>query len=195
MKTRYATQKPNNPFAGLACSKFGLITVISLVFLLTLIRTFSTHAEPSLTPPAGILFFVTTLDDHDDGACNADCTLREAIKAANANPGDDDGIEFSVTGTVNLLSELPDITGGVSIFGPGALTFTVRRDSIYPFPIFTVTTPGTVAFSGMTISNGFSSSVTGGGAAGGIQHTGTGTLNVLSCAITNNTCEGCAGGA
>jgi hypothetical protein len=79
--------------------------------------------------------------------------------------------------------------------GDEALTFTVRRDSTRPFPIFTVTTPGTVAFSGMTISNGFSSSVTGGGAAGGIQHTGTGTLNVLSCAITNNTCEGCAGGA
>ena len=35
-------------------------------------------------------FTVNTADDHDDGVCNAaDCTLREAINAANANAGAD----------------------------------------------------------------------------------------------------------
>ncbi len=36
-----------------------------------------------------ITFGVTTADDHDDGTCDSDCTLREAINAANANPGPD----------------------------------------------------------------------------------------------------------
>jgi len=36
------------------------------------------------------IFGLTTDADHDDGACDADCTLREAINAANANPGYDE---------------------------------------------------------------------------------------------------------
>jgi len=36
-----------------------------------------------------VTYGVTNLDDHDDGTCNADCTLREAINAANASPGYD----------------------------------------------------------------------------------------------------------
>src|SRR5262245_60620200 len=44
-------------------------------------------------------FTVNTADDHDDGNCNvADCTLREAINAANANP-DSDIINFNIPGS------------------------------------------------------------------------------------------------
>src|SRR5262249_46389606 len=39
---------------------------------------------------AGQTFTVNKADDHDDGSCDSgDCTLREAINAANANVGAD----------------------------------------------------------------------------------------------------------
>jgi CSLREA domain-containing protein len=36
-------------------------------------------------------FQVTKTVDTDDGTCDADCSLREAMGAANASPGADDG--------------------------------------------------------------------------------------------------------
>ena len=58
----------------------------------------------SLIPPG--VFTVTNLTDHDDTACDSnDCTLREAINAANTHPGKDT-IRFApgVTGTIQLGS-------------------------------------------------------------------------------------------
>lgn len=55
---------------------------------------------------AGQTYIVNKTDDHDDGECTPDdCTLREAIVAANANPGPDQisfnlRIERSVAGVV-----------------------------------------------------------------------------------------------
>ena len=46
-------------------------------------------------------FRVTKTSDTDDGACNADCSLREAINAANGAAGDDI-IDFGVTGTPHV---------------------------------------------------------------------------------------------
>src|SRR5262245_17974033 len=43
-------------------------------------------------------FTVTKIADTNDGTCNADCSLREAINAANATAGTNT-INFSVTGT------------------------------------------------------------------------------------------------
>lgn len=40
-------------------------------------------------------------DDPGDGVCDATCTLREAIEAANMT-GDDDVINITVTGTITL---------------------------------------------------------------------------------------------
>src|SRR5207244_10882356 len=63
-------------------------------------------------------FTVNTADDHDDGVCNAaDCTLREAINAANAG----DTISFNIPGagvhTINLTSGLPILNKTVTIDG------------------------------------------------------------------------------
>ena len=56
-------------------------------------------------------------------------TLRSAIIAANADHNTDlahpDTIGFSVAGTIALASQLPAITGAVSIQGPGASGLTV----------------------------------------------------------------------
>ncbi len=68
-------------------------------------------------------FVVNSADDHNDGTCNgADCTLREAINAANAGAGGDT-ITFNIPGggvrTINVSGALGalTITKGVTIDG------------------------------------------------------------------------------
>ena len=65
-------------------------------------------------------FTVNTLDNTDDGSCNAGhCSLREAINAANVAPNTDD-IVFSVAGTIDLsggLGILPTISAPVNLTG------------------------------------------------------------------------------
>jgi CSLREA domain-containing protein len=67
-------------------------------------------------------FFVNTTADSDDGVCSSPsgCTLREAINAANSNPGPDT-INFDIPGpgvkTIHLTSNLPFVGPGVTIDG------------------------------------------------------------------------------
>lgn len=88
-------------------------------------------ATPASAAP--MTFNVTTVDDDADGTCDADCTLREAVIAANANPGQDtivlpagtyaltiagDGEDLAATGDL-------DLTDSVIIRGDGAATTTI----------------------------------------------------------------------
>ena len=62
-------------------------------------------------------FGVTTEDDHDDGNCDGDCSLREAINAANAAAGYD--VILMVPGgpapDFYPTSQLPDLTDSVGL--------------------------------------------------------------------------------
>jgi hypothetical protein len=116
------------------------------------------------------LFTVTNLGDSDAGS------LRQAILDANARSGDDT-IRFEVTGTINLAGALPDLSTNIDIQGPGANLLTVRRDTGGSYGIFTVASGATVAFSGLTISNGLAS-------GGGIYNAGT--LTVSGCTLSGN---------
>ncbi|MGH3584499.1 MAG: CSLREA domain-containing protein, partial [Mycobacterium sp.] len=84
---------------------------IRIVFLALLVAT---------APAAAAIFTVNSTADTDDGVCNAaNCTLREAINAANAAAGTDT-IRFSIGSgakTIALLSELPVIFDPVTIDG------------------------------------------------------------------------------
>src|SRR5688500_15257458 len=93
-------------------------------FPLSLLVPPCTPIAPAPAVAAGIT--VNTLDDelNTDG----DCSLREAITAANTNTAQDacgtgfgtDFITFSVSGAVTLASMLPDITDrGLVIDGAG----------------------------------------------------------------------------
>ncbi len=77
-------------------------------------------AVPSvvLSVPAAT-FTVTTLADEDDGSCDASCSLREAIDAANNSAGTDT-IEFAVTGPIQPSASLPEIEFPVTINGTNA---------------------------------------------------------------------------
>ena len=75
---------------------------------------------------AATTFTVTKTADTNDGTCDADCSLREAITDANANAGTDT-IAFAIPGagphTIQPTSALPTITDPVIIDGytqPGA---------------------------------------------------------------------------
>lgn len=68
---------------------------------------------------------VNTLTDED--TANADCSLREAIVAANTNAANKgctagsgaDTILFLVSGFIPLTASLPNITESLSVIGPG----------------------------------------------------------------------------
>ncbi len=128
------------------------------------------------------------------------CTLRAAIQAANADPGDDI-IRFDIpltqpncdagTGNciINLEKALPELSTNMSIEGPGADKLSVRRDSAPEYRIFTITAAGTVTISGLTIRNGNAGVSNNGGAIAN----SAGTLNLINSTIESNT-AGIGGG-
>ncbi len=77
-----------------------------------------------ITPSRAVNFQVNSFLDTDDTVCDvANCTLREAINAANATPTDDI-IDFAGPGTIVLGGDLPALapgTGTLVINGGGAI--------------------------------------------------------------------------
>ncbi len=136
--------------------------------------------------------------------------LRYCITQANQLPGDDT-ITFTVTGTINLASALPDLSSTIDMQGPGAAALTVRRDTGGSYQIFRVASGTLASIAGLTIRDsavGFSgggianagtltvsSSIVSNNSApfgGGILNTGTLTVN--SSTISNNSALACGGG-
>lgn len=130
-----------------------------IVFTTLLLLSFAIMAL--VTPPAhatsNAVLTVNSTKDNDDGHCDAlgtgtgnkDCTLREAINAANTSVGVQETIEFDIPETVNspgtcgilfhtcgivLTAALPDIVDPVTINGysqPGTApnTLTLGNDA------------------------------------------------------------------
>ena len=87
-------------------------------------------AEPA---HASTTFTVTNTSEPGDSLCNAQCTLRDAILAANDTPGADT-IDFNIPGsgvkTIKPTSALPSIDDQVTIDGytqPGASPNTLAK--------------------------------------------------------------------
>jgi CSLREA domain-containing protein len=166
------------------------LTLLTLVLLLAgalLATAVNSALIVSAAPPSA--YRVNSNADTDDGSCDAlNCTLREAINAANANP-DPDLITFSISGTVNLLSMLPAISGSVEVNGPGASQLTVRRSSSAAtnFGIFQLNAGQTLSISGLTISGGTGTFDGFDRKGGGILNYGT--LNITDAAISDNNSE------
>src|SRR5262245_16512832 len=123
---------------------------------------------------------VTNLADSGAGS------LRAAIAQANAASGQDT-INFAVSGTITLQSELPSLSNSVDILGPGPTSLTVQRDAAAPaFGIFNIDPGLTVTISGLTLSGGVG---VGGleivSRAGGITANND-ILTVSNCVIANN---------
>ena len=147
-------------------------------------------------PQSGPNFVVNQTDDHDDGTCGAgDCTLREAINAANGNGAGTDTITFDATVFASkqtiALSQglLPLINTAITITGPTASGAGVTIDAGGNSGIFGVT-GGTSTFSNLTLSGGNNN----GDSGGAIKQGGASTLTLNNCTISGNT-SSLSGGA
>ncbi len=143
----------------------------------------------------GAVLLVNTLDDHSDGTCNTvDCTLREAIAAANTQPGEqfikfDPALTASQPGIIQLTGALPALASEIYLQGPGADRLTVRRNTGGDYRIFTVgnsTASGPfVSIRGLTIANGKVGNGSALETAAGIL-VDRSILNLQYCALTGN---------
>ena len=103
----------------------------------------------------------------DEDTANANCSLREAIVAANtdaANKGctagsGPDTILFLVNGFIPLTASLPNITESLSVIGPGAEALTIDGNDLHAmFYFFFPDDEGNHLISGLSLVNGASAS-------------------------------------
>ncbi len=175
---------------------------------------------PARPAAAQSTLIVTRETDSNDGVCDADCSLREAIAAAAS--GDRIGFDAAVRRVTLTIDELR-ITTSLTIDG-GTGVIIERSDSAGDFRIFTVSGAGVaVTFDGLTIRNGrapdhgggiwnddatltlinsmVSDNQTGlfagnGGSGGGIYNTGTLMITNQSAISNNQTASaGLSGGS
>jgi CSLREA domain-containing protein len=152
---------------------------------------------------------VTTLDDVTDATpdcttgSGSTCSVRDALTLANSMGSADvsgQGDLFvnwvsdtSQSGTVTLLSPLPQITGNLNVMGPGANMLTIDGGGLGS--VLSIASSANVAISGMTFSGGAGSGASGGasGLGGGIFNLGA--LSLIADAISANTSpSGASGG-
>jgi CSLREA domain-containing protein len=126
-------------------------------------------------------FTVSKFTDTNDGVCDADCSLREAINAANAAPGSDT-ITLS-SGTYNLTLGDLTITSTMTITGNGLANTTISSNGTDR--VFDITSTGVATITGVTITNGGNVSI-----GAGIQNNGVLTLNNSTVANNTATLEG-----
>ncbi|WP_455209672.1 CFI-box-CTERM domain-containing protein [Kaarinaea lacus] len=156
---------------------------------------------PSLClPMISLAATITVNTTNDDSVTNGNCTLREALFAANndsvmdqcdAGSGDDSVVFNSgVTGTILLNTSLPPIEENLTITGPGAALLAIDANG-GAFTVLTIDSPGdniSVAISGLNITNANNSSD-----AGGVLVESGDTITFRSCQITNNIAANGAG--
>jgi CSLREA domain-containing protein len=128
-----------------------------------------------------------------------ECTLRAAIQQANASSlaGVTNVIDATgITGTINLGSDLPELTTDIDINGPGAGQLTVQGNNT-SFDIFTIGSRGnisahtnSVSISGLTATGGKTLSDWG----AGIWNSQNTTLTLEDVAVSNNHADNGGGG-
>ncbi len=143
--------------------------------------------EAGLTQP-GPTFTVTNTSAHDDTVCSVDdCTLAEALRAANA-AADANTINFAA-GVSGEIQAGYSISQPVTVNGPGARTLTINGTGGYNG--FYVQGTGNVTISGLTIAN---CAPPGSNSGGAILKTGTGQLTLLDCDLRVNVANDALGG-
>jgi len=143
-------------------------------------------------PPGGASLVVNTLDEHNDGVCGTlDCTLLEALDAANNNVN---------ASTVNFKTGLSGVikntlaTNGlylrnpITINGPGAGILTLSGNNANR--VFYVEPGVSAAISGLTVADGNTIIST----AYGAGTYNAGSLTLLNCAVLHNVAPYFGGG-
>ena len=142
-------------------------------------------------------FTVTKTDDTNDGVCDADCSLREAIAAANAVLTNDT-INFAIPANdANCANDVCTITlinGELSVKAAGTLTIdgvnanALRLSGNNQSRLFFVNNNANLTLNNLTLRDG-----NGAGSGGGIYDQG-GVLTIANSQIINNTANDFGGG-
>ena len=133
---------------------------------------------------------VTTLDDTNDGVCDAQCSLREAIEVSAPN----DKIIFARQlrgGTIQLNSTL-QIKRWVTIDGPNKRRITIKGNNTFRIFHLTLANMGigvgrVVNLDGLIIRDGYEANGDGGGIYSDPNFYTV--LNITNCAILHNTAQ------
>ncbi len=181
-------QHVSTRFRWLGLILFGLTIALALLWV-----------EPRVAHglPTNVIA-VNTLTDEDVN--NANCSLREAIIAANTNAAHNgcnagsgaDTINFSVPGTITLTTELDSITETLTINGNAGGTTISGNNSYRVLSIFTGSFSGpgpTVNLTDLTIANGYSP----GGSGGIFMYKAT--VSIVNTNFISNSAAGNIGGA
>jgi len=138
----------------------SILTKVSHLLIVIVVVGIPLGTISAKTAYATTTFIVTKTADTNDGACDADCSLREAVIAANATPGDDiitlpNGTyilaiagtdeDFAATGDL-------DIANNLTINGTDAGTTIVSGGGIDR--VFHVTGAFTATLVNLTVSGG-----------------------------------------
>jgi CSLREA domain-containing protein len=143
-------------------------------------------------------FIVTRPVDKNDGACTRDCSLREAIVAANQNPGPDIILlapavyKLALAGADEDLGATGDldITGDLTLIGSGPQRTILDGGGIDR--VLDIHSPAVVSLNGLAVRNGRPPGHL--AAGGGIRNSGELTL-VATTVSGNSTAElGLGGG-
>jgi len=161
------------------------IAMLGLSALLFGLSSAMAKAEKPDNPQTGIV--VDTLDD--DGLIDGDCSLREAIAAANTNQyvdacpaGDDvitDTITFDVAGTITVTNQL-SVTAGGSLVIDGGSSITVSGNN--RARVFYINTDTEITLRSLTVSDGYVKFAEENG--GGIFNEGT--LTLINSTLSDN---------
>jgi len=148
------------------------------------LKPFPRNAPAAVAAPVralsvtGTLWTVNSIADSSDGVCDvANCTLREAMSAAQAGDTIAFSSLFNKPQTIAIGSALPAVNSDLTITGPGANLLTVRANDGGNYTILSIGS-GTVNLSGLTITNAHANF------AGGIGNFGT--LYLTDSVISGN---------
>ena len=156
-------------------------------------------------PAQAAEFVVNSTGDGPPDACDAECTLRDAVETADAAPGED-VITFAseLTGEIRLTEGDIEINDAVTIDGPGLNVLAVSGDNddngldAGDFRIFSVYASG-VTIEGLTLTEGGGAFIGSQGGTyngeGGALFVSTGETTVRNAAITNSRSNYAGGGA
>lgn len=157
---------------------------------------------------AANIIIVNTAADED--TANANCSLREAITAANSNAAYNgcttssgiDTITFAGNYTITLDSQLPPVTSAIAINGKGAANTIIQASACNPvtlpggctpaaYKVFTVSgSAADLTLDSLTVRHGRCNGCNG----GGISSTNDSNLTVTNSIISGNSAGGYAGG-
>ncbi len=134
------------------------------------------------TASAQTTYTVTKTADTDDGTCDADCSLREALAAADASAGGDVvRFDASLAGqTVTLALGQLTIAGEVTVDGGAGVAVSGGGAS----RVLLIQAGAEVELIGLTVRDGY---VTGFPGGAGIRNNGT--LTLTDCTVRSNEAE------